>query len=62
MIPHEFLAPYLASNAVALLILVIAFWRPQVTRVLGVLIFAAAAIVNPRLAMFNPAEYVQYGA
>jgi len=44
------------------LILVIAFWRPQVTRVLGVLIFAAAAIVNARLAMFNPTEYVQYSA
>jgi hypothetical protein len=62
MIPSEWLLPYLISNAVAVLLLLAAFRRPEVTRWACVLIFLAAAVVNTRLAIIRPLEYVGYGA
>ena len=61
MIPREFLAPYLVSNAVALLLLITTFRLPQVTRWSCVLMFAGAAIVNARLALIRPAEGARHG-
>jgi hypothetical protein len=62
MIPREWLVPYLISNAVAVLLLLFAFKRPEVTRWACVLIFLSAAVVNTRLAIIRPLEYVDYGA
>jgi hypothetical protein len=62
MIPREWLVPYLISNVVAVLLLLSAFKRPEVTRWACVLIFLAAAVVNTRLAVIRPLEYVDYGA
>jgi hypothetical protein len=62
MIPGEWLVPYLISNAVAVILLLFAFKRPEVTRWACVVIFLAAAVVNTRLAIIRPLEYVDYGA
>ena len=61
MIPSEWLVPYLISNAVAVLLLLTAFKRPEVTRWACVVIFLAAAVVNTRLAIIRPLDYVDYG-
>jgi hypothetical protein len=61
MIPREWLVPYLISNAVAVILLLFAFKRPEVTRWACVLIFLAAAVVNSRLAIIRPLDYVDYG-
>lgn len=61
MIPPEYLVPFLISNALALFLLGVAFKRPQVIRWLSVLIFAAAALLNARLALTRAAEYLGYG-
>jgi hypothetical protein len=62
VIPGEWLMPYLASNTVAVLLLLVAFTRPEVTRWASALIFLAAAAVNTRLAIIRPLDYLDYGA
>jgi len=59
-IPAEFLWPYLIANAVALLILIAAFWRPTVARWIGVVIFAWASLTNAVISLNQPERYVEY--
>ncbi|MGI9626825.1 MAG: hypothetical protein ACR2QM_08320 [Longimicrobiales bacterium] len=57
MISREYLVPYLASNAIALSLLVTAFRKPVWVRWASVVIFSWAAWTNTRIALTNPLEY-----
>ena len=61
MIPQEFLVPYLVANLIALAILAVAFWRPQIVRWAWVAIFVWAASVNTVTAATEPWVYLAYG-
>src|SRR6266567_9013699 len=58
---QQFLGPYIASNVVALILLALAFRRPRWVRVASIAIFAWAALVNSRIALFHPLEYQGFG-
>jgi uncharacterized membrane protein SirB2 len=60
MIPYEYLVPYLGSNAFALAVLALAFWRRDAARWAVAAVFAAAAVINARTATTHPAVYVEY--
>ena len=62
MIPAEFLTPYLTANAIGLLALGAAFWRPRPTWWFGVVVFVWAACTNAYVALTQPTAYVEYGA
>lgn len=57
----EYLVPYLTSNAIAGAILVLAFKRPRLARILLVTLFAWAAFTNTRIALSSPDVYLEYG-
>jgi hypothetical protein len=57
MIPRQYLIPYLVSNAVAVVALVLAFRRPSWVRYTTVVIFLWAAFTNTRIALFHPGDY-----
>jgi hypothetical protein len=61
MIPQEYLVPYLVSNLVALAILAVAFWKPQIARWVWVAIFVWAASINTVTAATEPWLYLAYG-
>ncbi len=61
MIPQEYLFMYLAANSIALVILALALWRPNVVRWVWVAIFAWAAWVNTTTAAREPWVYLAYG-
>jgi len=61
MIPREYLVPYLASNAVALILLGMAFRKPHWVRWALVVLFAWAAWTNARVAITDPGAYQGYG-
>lgn len=60
MIPHEYLAPYFISNAVALALIFVTWKWPRVARYLFALIFAVAAVVNAKTANITPELYLEY--
>ncbi len=60
MIPPEYRAPYIASNAICVALLVCAFKWPRVTRAAFVAIFGLAAAVNAYTALSDPASYHDY--
>lgn len=60
MVPREFLAPYLVSNLIALVMLGLAWRRPRVARWLMVAVFAWAAGTNARFALVSPEVYLEY--
>jgi len=62
MVPHEYLAPYLISNAIGLAILGLAFRQPRTVRWIWVAIFVWAATVNTLTATSEPWMYLVYGA
>lgn len=62
MVPHEFLVPYLISNAIGVAILALAFWRPRFVKWIWVAIFLWAATVNTLTATREPWMYLAYGA
>jgi hypothetical protein len=62
MVPHEYLVPYLISNAVAVAILALAFWQPRVVKWIWVAVFMWAATVNTLTATTEPWVYLVYGA
>ena len=51
---------YIVSNAIALLLLGIVFWRPFTARVILSVIFLGAAIVNGVVAIYRPQTYLNY--
>lgn len=61
MIPHQYLLPYLISNALALGLLVLAFRKPGWVRWASVAIFLWAAWTNGRIALTRPLEYQTFG-
>ena len=61
MIPREYLGPYLASNAIALALLGVAFRKPTWVRWATIVIFAWAAWTNASLSLTNPLEYQGFG-
>jgi hypothetical protein len=62
MVPAEFLTPYLAANAIGLLALGVAVWRPRIAWWFGVFVFVWAACTNAYVALTQPAAYVEYAA
>ena len=62
MVPREYLTAFLISNSVALLLLIVAFWKPRASRWLFVLMFVAAAFANTRMALTRPEAYLDYAA
>jgi hypothetical protein len=61
VIPHEYLLPYLISNAIALALLGLAFRRPVWVRWASITIFLWAAFTNGRIAMTSPLDYQTFG-
>jgi hypothetical protein len=57
----EYLVPYFASNVIGVAILLAAFKAPRLARVLLAALFAWAAFTNTRIALSNPAVYLEYG-
>lgn len=62
MIPRAYLVPYLVSNAAALAVLAVAFWRARIARWLGAAVFLWAAATNTRMALVQPAVYLDYAS
>ena len=62
MIPAEFLTPYLTANVIGLMALGAAFWRPQIARWFGAVVFLWAAGTNAYVALTQPSAYVEYAA
>ncbi len=61
MIPPEYLVPYLASNVIAIALVLLALKQPRVTRILFVLIFLAASFFNSYSVITDPIAYLMYG-
>jgi len=59
-IAAEFLWPYVIANTVALVMLVLAFWRPAAARWMGVGLFAWASVTNAVICLTEPWRYVEY--
>jgi len=62
MVPHEYVVPYLISNAVAITILALAFQWPRVVKWVWVTIFLWAAAANTLTVLSDPRVYLVYGA
>ncbi|HEX5152203.1 MAG TPA: hypothetical protein VFW07_12200 [Parafilimonas sp.] len=56
----NYLALYIISNAVALLILLAAWKTPKIARLLFFLLFAWASYTNCKFAVHNPTAYLEY--
>lgn len=61
MFSPEVIIPYIVSNTFALALMVVAFIRPKVARVLFVVLFVAAGLFNIYTAVTNPGAYVELG-
>lgn len=59
-IKPAFLVPYVISNVVALIMLVLAWKKPGISRLLYFLIFLWASIVNASTAIKSPEVYLEY--
>jgi len=58
----EYLNLWLISNSIAIIILVSAFKKPKLTRLLFVLLFLWACWLNYNTAQKNPNDYLNYAA
>ena len=58
----EYLIPWLISNSIAIIILVSAFKKPKLARLLFVLLFLWACWINYNTAQKNPNDYLNYAA
>jgi hypothetical protein len=58
---RAYLYPYLVSNGIALLVLVLAFRRPNWARFATIGLFAWAFTVNARIALWHPQDYQGFG-
>ena len=59
-IPTEWAGAYWASNEIALALLFLAWKCPAVSRILFSVMFLSASVINARLALIHPAEYLDY--
>ncbi|MEJ2148165.1 MAG: hypothetical protein P8Z40_01660 [Chloroflexota bacterium] len=57
----EYLVPYVVSNCVAVLLLIVAYLWPKVARWLFVGIFIAAGLFNVYTAITQPEAYLMFG-
>lgn len=62
MIPDDFLRMWLGANAIALAILLVAFWRASLARWIFMAMFLWASVVNTITALTAPWEYTAYAA
>jgi hypothetical protein len=60
MIPEQFLTMWLGANAIALALLMVAFWRAPLARWAFIAIFLWASVVNTITALNSPWEYTAY--
>lgn len=60
MIPEQFFNMWLFANAIALAILLAAFWRATLARWIFTAIFLWASVVNTMTALNTPWEYTAY--
>ena len=58
----EYLPQWIGSNVIAILILIAAFKRPKLARLLFVLLFAWACWINFITSQNNPEDYLNYAA
>ncbi len=58
----EYLIPWLISNSIAIIILVSAFKKPKLARLIFILLFLWAFWINYNTAHKNPNEYLNYAA
>ena len=56
----DYILPYFASNAVALLLLWVSYKNTKIGRILFALLFIWASITNYRTAHLNPQVYLEY--
>lgn len=59
-IDPEYLTPYLISNAVALIMLILTWLKPNISRVFYILLFAWASVTNSITAIKTPEVYLEY--
>lgn len=59
-VPAEWLGHYLTSNAIALSLVVVAWFRPTIARYLFALMFFLASIANSTAVLRDPDSYVEY--
>ena len=59
---REYLIPWLISNSIAIIILISAFKKPKVARLLFVLMFLWACVFNYYTAQKTPNDYLNYAA
>jgi hypothetical protein len=62
MVPAVFQTPDPTANAIGLLALGVALWRPRIAWWFGVFVFVWAAGTNAYVALTQPAAYVEYAA
>lgn len=59
-IPSDIVAPYIASNVLALILLACAWRWPRAARWLFAVVFLAASVVNALFALSQPEVYLSY--
>ncbi|MGI9553116.1 MAG: hypothetical protein ACR2MT_18055 [Aurantibacter sp.] len=59
---QEYIVPWIISNSIAILLLLVAIWRPRLARFLFMLIFAWASWLNYTTAHNNPEDYLNYAS
>ena len=57
---QEYLVPWIVSNVTALILLIIAYKKPKIARILFALLFAWACWINYVTAQYNPSDYLNY--
>ncbi len=57
---QEYLVPWLITNSIAIIVLLTAFRKPRITRLLFVLLFGWACWINYTTAHSNPNDYLNY--
>jgi hypothetical protein len=60
MLPPDFIGPYIGSNIFAIVLLLIAVWRPTILRVVFAIIFITASLFNAYTALTEPEAYLMY--
>lgn len=59
---QEYWVPYTISNSIAIVLLLVAIWRPRLARFLFMLIFAWASWINYTTVHNNPEGYLDYAS
>lgn len=59
---QEHIVPWSISNSIAVILLLVAIWRPRLARFLFVLLFAWASWINYTTSHNNPEEYLNYAS